>query len=455
MTRVATFLLTLLLFTNVLPGQVGVIVTTRPSDSETEQGFATTNVPALSGFARSRNVPFTAKNLAHGEKTSASWTPQISRTVAPSRGFAVWPWDDEAIQSWMRDLSQIDRSIEGSSSTGPVLEVGAFRTRIDLRFPPTITGPMPAVASEEISREGTAAALAAFKSIRAAGPEDALAPKWGIAIDFHTYVEKDGTFSVIPRMHSPVLDARSIFEKAPDVVVHGAFEDRSKLIGEAATQIEAALLQVLANRELGGGFSFTPQEQFEDRREKVDGINGPVSVSGWELDTSNTLNTICFRQPRPNESYAGWGTDMRASLDVPDGRTLQGAKFTVAIAAANVTMGEAGIDETLQYSLEAESFPTVTFTLESNEALVLPTDGGMAATTTLDGTLEMVGQRIPVSIRGDVMCLIGENNERRLRLTGIFQIRLLHPFKILGPVGEPPHNDTVFFYVRLYLKPRA
>ena len=67
----------------------------------------------------------------------------------------------------------------------------------------------------------------------------------------------------------------------------------------------------------------------------------------------------------------------------------------------------------------------------------------------------MVGQKIPVTIRGDVMCLFTEKNERRLRLTGVFQIRLQHPFKILGPTGEPPHNDIVLFYVRLYMKPKA
>lgn len=455
MKQIAAYIFSTLLIANAASAQVGVIVTSRPGESETEQTFATTNVPQLAEFARDRGIPFTAQNLAQGATTTALWTPQVSRTVNPSSGLAVWPWDDEAIQSWMRDLSQIAHTIQVSAPSDTVLEIGAFRTPVEIKFPPTVTGPQPPVDHDALAREGKAAALAAFKSIRTARPEDALAPVWGLAIDFHTYVERDGTFSVVPRVHSPVLDARSIFDNAPDVVVNGPFEDRAKLIADAAAQIEGTLLKILADRSLGGGFTFTPTEHFEERREKVDGIYDPVPVAAWELDTSNTLNTIRFRQPRPNQSYAGWGTDMRATLDVPDGLTLKGAKFIVAVEAAKVTMGEEGIDETLQYSLEAETFPTVTFTLESTEALALPTSGGTASTTTLDGTLEMVGQKIPVTIRGDVMCLFTEKNERRLRLTGVVQIRLQHPFKILGPTGEPPHNDIVLFYVRLYMKPKA
>lgn len=248
----------------------------------------------------------------------------------------------------------------------------------------------------------------------------------------------DGKLHIVPRIHATGIDAERLFRKGPDPIISGDVADRVGLAEHAGR--EAAAMCEAARRDFPG--------------ERRDPSQPPAVVpTRWVLDGDAPDNAILFRCPRPHEHYAGRVQRFGATLRQTVATQLPEGVLTVTVDASSVTLGEAGIDETVAYSIEAGRHPQCTAVIEFPWAEVLPTAVVREEVATQHAEFTMAGRSIQVAVAGDSRWLPAVDGSPRLRLTGTFLVPLSQPFLITGVVGTPPANDAVLFFVRLTLKP--
>ena len=63
-----------------------------------------------------------------------------------------------------------------------------------------------------------------------------------------------------------------------------------------------------------------------------------------------------------------------------------------------------------------------------------------------------MGFEIPLEVSGEIEPVIGKDGAPRLRVSVTARIRLADPFKIVGPDGPTPANDTLIFYLNFLMK---
>ena len=248
----------------------------------------------------------------------------------------------------------------------------------------------------------------------------------------------DGKIHIVPRIHATGIDAERLFREGPDPIISGEVSDRVGLAERAGR--EATALCEAARRD------------FPEKRRTSSQPPGVVPAR-WVLDGDAPDNAILFRCPRPHEHYAGrvqrFGATLRQTVAThrPEG------VLSVTVDASSVTLGEAGIDETVAYSIEADAHPECTAVIEFPWAEVLPAAVVRETVATQHAEFTMAGRKIWVAVAGDSRWVPAVDGSPRLRLTGTFLVPLSQPFLITGVVGTPPANDAVLFFVRLTLKP--
>lgn len=248
----------------------------------------------------------------------------------------------------------------------------------------------------------------------------------------------DGSFHVMPLLHQTELDAERWFREGEDLLVSGTWEGRAQVMGSARVQAQEALARAVGRFPAVPAAGKGPAPHFEGR---------------WVLDPDAADNVILFRCPRPHEHYAGWVGKFDAAMGPDSTLAWADSALRVTVEAKGVTLGEAGIDETVAYSIEAESHPVCSATIYFEGRNAIPRywqypEGGIST-----AEFEMAGRKVRTSVAGDAAWIRGADGKPRLRLTGTFLIPLSDPFRITGVVGTPPANDVVKFFVRLTMKP--
>jgi hypothetical protein len=123
------------------------------------------------------------------------------------------------------------------------------------------------------------------------------------------------------------------------------------------------------------------------------------------------------------------------------------------VGLETLTMGDPGLDEHVADMLTITDHPRASFIFKSVEALDQPKiNFGSLSQFNVQGTLELMGIKVPLGVIAQIEPIITEDGQARLQVYASFNLRLKDNFNIEGPDGPDEAKDTLVFVLNFLLK---
>ena len=462
-------------------GQLVVVV--QSGASPLADRFARQTLPRLRQLADEASVPLVVHDVAEVGQTprGVEITPLI--VFQNHRGRSIYQGRYETldrVNNFIRTARYLPQGDDPLVREGlPVWEVGGGAGGAIIAAPIKITETRTAGGgavrfSGELQNEieraiGEAEARFVWRERVELGRDDRL-----FYVDFYPYLDTAGQAEDATSMylgmalfsqfhcHEPIwtLDGGEL---------RGTWGEAPQLFAEGFRRAAAEVARQLAESELGDGFDVVPAGVTRVEWEAA-GLPLPAApadadpaatadaelAEAWVIDQDVQADrpAVQFAFAAPLDGYAGEVLDVDGELMLGQGLTLAGMQIEVRADPATVTMGEVDLDAAIHGSmLEVEQHPEARFVVESVASEFERPAFGQVAAATLHGAFSMKGHTIPLSVPVSLEAILGSDGRPRLMLDGRWEVRLLEPFGIDGPPGEPPVNDTLIYRCHLVFEP--
>ncbi|MEM7167606.1 MAG: YceI family protein [Planctomycetota bacterium] len=440
-------------------GTERLVVFVRDSGSAVATEFAEVDLPALREFAASEKIDLQVIDVAAGAPADVTITPLISYLTRSDHAIYQGRYRNTAR---LRNFIRTFRAVPQPAAENPREDIFAWRSERATVVAPLkiteLTGDVPpdytaATFAEEVQR-AFAVGFKSFASTKqvALGRGDRI-----FYVDLYPYCDAAGTLHLTVQLYSQFHCKEAIFSNA-DAPFTGAWDQREQWLQQAGQGIEEQLIAEFADPSLGDGFDPVPsaaprsswatlqaQLPAQEVGTKIVVADLPLARA-WTVvsPASDRRGDVVFRFASPLEFYSGQATETKGELSLPS-TTSDGAGHFV-VQTRSVSMGYPDIDEAIRGSsmLAVADHPEASFRLSG---LTLAGELGFGAVTpvAMEGTFEMKGTTVPLSVRAQLEPIVGADGAPNLLLSGQFQLRLKERFGIEGPDGPAPANDTVLF----------
>lgn len=464
---------------NAQPSEV-LAIFTQDSGTPAAEHFSTEVLPKIQGAMDALNVHVRVLDASEGAPEDVAITPLMvfqnprGRSIYQGRAFDVGK-----LEHFIRTRRAVALESEPyRRGRTAVLTLG--RTQIGSPLKVTeLAGTQPeGFSPEAFEAAAKKAILNGFERYEtldsiALGAADRL-----FYMDFYPYRSESGGLSVSAALFSQFDCIDPVFHRF-DNPVHGSYDAMGEVFAEAARSLEAEVLRQLEHSDLGDGFdpvaTSTPAKDWEALGLKLpEASNSAAALAAVDLELPNRWRIaeatdgaprLLFHFPPPLDRYSGEVKDLNGELTLAehaDGPLLPGADGWVEASTASVTMGEDSLDNAIREKMIfAEKFPKAKFTLKE---MSLDDDGssrdaagvlrfGRETRIVANGTFNMMGIPIPLTVFGTVEPVIGPEGEPQLHVRVSYRFRLIDPFGVEGPDGPAPANDTLVFYMDFSMEP--
>ena len=280
-------------------------------------------------------------------------------------------------------------------------------------------------------------------------------------LDLYPYRSADGKLFVTPAVYSQFNCHEPVYSGSGKAV-EGRWSDYGAAFSAAARAMADEIQRQIRESKAGDGFDAVPASAPVVTWASLGLALPPALDSSRESATTASLAQrwvveqpsdpdsepiLQFKFPAPLDNYTGTARDVSGELVLGDGYALQGARGFVKVAAASVTMGEPGLDDTVRKAISLSAFPDARFELGSVAGDTAPLVFGKTGQILATGTFTMKGIQIPLEVRAEIEPVVADDGGARLAVTASFNIRLKKPFGIDGPDGPAPANDTLEFFL--------
>ncbi len=387
---------------------------------------------------------------------SAKFPAEITGTPAfvlqSPRGRSIYSGrhdDPEAIRGWLRANQLILRSMVPDTRTGLYLERGRQRISLPLKY--TAAFPLTPLFETALRSE-----LGLAEGICALGPLDRR-----VYLDIHPYAEPDGNYAVTYALFSQFNCHEAVSTNYGDPVAIGAdgqgLRELAKKIAtafralnlpEAGFTPAAIAAEVPAPAWASIGYVAPAAALATQAR---DTFQPPLALGVRyvvDLDEAD-LPGLFFGFPAPLDRYAGEVRQLSGQFSLADnGRQITG-RFELPVAAIR-TSSTALDNYVLGTLLRAGRYPTAALTIPPCR-VPDPWRLGVAQDIELPATLEILGQKITVTLRSTFTP--APNGE--LRAAATFWVDFPAVFGVAGPDGPAEASGRLEFSAALSAKPAA
>lgn len=285
---------------------------------------------------------------------------------------------------------------------------------------------------------------------------------------FYPFRNEDGKIFISAEMYSQYNCVIPIYKRF-DNAFAGEWSNWKDAFAKAGTAMAAELEKQLLSTENGDALLPVSKSAGVLSWEKMDlplpeapeGTSAnavPTNIklgSKWVMDgpVSSDVPVVNFSFMAPMDYYAGEVKEMKGFLNLGTGNDLTKSTASFNVGMETLTMGDPGLDEHVADMLEIADHPRASFTFKSVEALDQPKiNFGSLSQFNVEGTLEMMGIKVPLSVIAQVEPIITEDGQARLQVYASFKLRLKDNFNIEGPDGPEESKDTLVFVLNFLLK---
>lgn len=283
-------------------------------------------------------------------------------------------------------------------------------------------------------------------------------------IDIHPHLSEDQTLTLTGEIYSQFNCIRSVYASMKTPIVQGKWKKRRQLLATAASLLEAQILNVITQSEKGDDFVPVPLAT------KNKDVPMDLAGSATKQNTSPLSETVpghwkvkqqanshvpvgAFSFLSPLDGYAGEIKQLNGSLTLNEQKGLYGAKGRFAVAIKDITMGERGFDQEVQYKmLNIEQFPEATFVFDRVTEVSNQLKLYREEECTVRGIFTMKGYEIPLTVPATMELRLDKEGRYLLHTVAVFSLDLFDDFKVEGPDGPSPAKDVLDFVLKFDLE---
>ncbi|MEM6456182.1 MAG: hypothetical protein AAF772_13885 [Acidobacteriota bacterium] len=455
-----------------------LVVFVRATESEVSRAFAETHLPALRDVAAQLDLPLRRVDLDASDAAAPAGvhlTPLI--VYHGARGQAIFQGryaDPGKVAHFVRTSRAVPVPSEPETRRGELV----WRSgRAAIAGPLKLTdlaGTTPADFDADAFARAALAGLDAGMRDFGVVDEVVLGPSdRRFYLDVHPHRSENGTLSLSVALFSQFDCVDALFTNFGDPI-QGPWAERDALFARAGALLEDAVRAEVAGSAIGDGFDPVPTAVAKNGWADL-GLVQPSAADAaalaaaaaitlparWAMppapaDPANAAPQLVFRFPPPIERYTGEVRTVDAALDLgPDG-ALDGARGWVEAGTASVTMGEEALDNAIHATMIlVDRHPSSRFTLEQlRPARADDTQlrFGRATPVVAEGTFELMGQAVPMTVRGELEPVIDADGAPRLRIAVTARFNLETPFGIKGPDGPKDARETLVLHFNTLLQ---
>ena len=349
----------------------------------------------------------------------------------------------------------------------PVVSLGAAKVGSPIKIT-ALSGSVPAdhdqVAFEKAFRQAMARGFAKYRFEQTAqfGRADRL-----FYMDFHPYRGAGGKFFVSTALFSQFHCHEPVYvSKSP---AQGTWDQREKVIAQAAASLEAQVIRQINESQIGDGFEVVGKNIAQKSWEQLGlglpakprrSVNEPIDQielgRKWQMDVDAQKNTpvVQFAFASPLDNYTGEVKQLDGTVVLGDGLTLADARGRFNAKVATLTMGEDELDAHIHEGLlDVDTHPTASFTFEKIESPQARLTFGQVIPAALVGQFTLMGKTIDLTAPASVEAYIGEDGQPRLSITATWVLKIDKPWKLEGPSGPQDARNVMNFRANIVLKP--
>lgn len=443
-----------------------LVVFVQPDRSDLARRFEDVDALELELFALYAGLPLRVIPIDEGAPPEVCLTPLVA--LVNRRGRAIYQGrylDLDRLENFVRTFRRVAQSDqELDLGAAPVWRTGRMRIVAPLKvtalsgvLPDGLDDPSSHAAFQEQARRAIVHGFEHFTLGERAilGRSDR-----AFYMDFHPYRSSEGELLVTVELFSQFHCHVPVYSNRGDPI-RGRWEERDRVLANAARLLESEVVRQMAQSEVGDGFdpvlADTPLRTWEDldlplpasapSAAASDGPIPTVAVAGgvWVTghDGANEEPRVLFRFAPPLDHYSGAARRSRGVAEF--GATEPGAgwcRFEVPVSS--ITMGHPDLDDEVRgpQMLDGERHASAWF---EGSFHVTPVSFGVQARATLSGEFVMRG--IPVALTAPAFfeLVLDDQAEPVLLVTGSFSLRLREIYGLEGPDGPDPARDTLLF----------
>lgn len=449
-----------------------LMVFVQPGVSPIAERFAAETLPELEALAESMGVAFelvdvTAEGAAPecvGITPLIAYQNHLGRSIYQGRYTTT-----DRVRNFVRTSRFLPQGEEPLVREAiPVHEMGSARVATPIKITPLegeLPGGFDAEGFQREMRNAIADADAGYvmQDRVELGRSDRL-----FYTDFYPYRSAEGELYLGVAVYSQFHCHEPVFTKM-DGSLHGPWDERAAVFAEGYRTMTAAIETLLKASEVGDGFDVLSTGTrvaswdalglalpAKPEGASAEALANVELVQGWVVDEAaqDRRAAVQFAFPAPLDSYAGEASSVSGDLTLGEAMSIRGMRGTIVADPASVTMGESDLDDAIHNSmLEVSVYPESTFVIGSVESEFDRPRFGEVTAAVMTGTFTMRGRSIPLTVPVSLEAFVADDGTPRLAMDGRWSIRLKAPFKIEGPAGDPPTNDTLMFSCYIVFMP--
>lgn len=277
-------------------------------------------------------------------------------------------------------------------------------------------------------------------------------------LDIYPYLDKDNKLYLSLALYSQFSCIVPVY--ATESAISGALTKQDSLLAEAAKQFEVAIDRQMNEAKNGDAFSAVSEQVPATSWEEL-GLRLPMKTKtepvamtvanddmAWPtdwvfyqaVDEDTPLMQFYFKEPL--ERYAGEVKEINGSMKLNEKAELISGKFEVN--TQSLTMGVADFDHKIHKKyIKAFKFPKATFEFDNLQDAKL--EFRKANQFRIDGKFKLMKYEIPLTMDAQISRMLDEDGFPKLLVSAQFQLMITDDFKVKGPDGPAPANQTMIF----------
>ena len=428
--------------------------------NQKDEHFSTTVLPKLEEFASDKHIILDIRSAAQGLPEEITSTPAIVYQNELGRSIYAGRYAEfSTIKNFIR-TSRLMPQIIAENCKEEVLSFRQGRTTILAPLKITkLEGRVPKDWDQQAFEQRAMRVLGeAMQRFSKENKSCIQKTDRQFYLDIYPYLDKENKLYLSLALYSQFSCIVPVFTS--EEAVSGLLSEQEQLLAEAAKQFESAIYQQMNEAKNGDAFSVVsaqiPTASWEElglrlpMKTKTEAVAMTVAneemawPTDWVIyqpvDEDTPLMQFHFKEPL--ERYAGEVKEISGSMKLSGKAEVLSGKFEVN--TQSLTMGIADFDHKIHKKyIKAFKFPKATFEFDNLQNVKL--EFRKANQFRIDGKFKLMKYEIPLTMDARISKTLDEDGLPKLLVSAQFQLMITDDFKIKGPDGPAPANQTMIF----------
>ncbi len=457
---------------NLFAGGGELIVFSGDAKNPVERDFHDKFLPKIKEMAKAQGVTVIEKSIAKGIPEQVNFTPAIFFQNHLGRSLFIGRYQNiDKVQTFVRTVTRMPQAWV-TNEKHDVLVWQRERARIysPIKLTP-LDGVIPPGFDQAAFHKAGLAALekgaddATLRELFSAERNDR-----AMYLALYPYHGTDGKFFLSAEMYSQFNCIEPIMKRF-EKPFEGTFASWEKVMEEAGKELQAEVFKQLASTTRGDGLVPVSSNLTVKSWEAL-GLNLPKAPAGGASNVATDVKlgtrwefagpvepgapVLNFSFLAPVDNYAGEIKVLFGALQLSEGPSIENATGKFGIETASLTMGDAGLNSHVKEMIAVLEHPKAYFTFAKMLSMEQPRLAfGTLTQFALRGELDFMGVTAPIDVTAQMEPVLDEQGAARLQVYASFSLRLKEKYKLDGPDGPAPSNDTMQFFLNFLLKPAA